>query len=113
MNIVEGTTEKKPAARKAKKAPPAAAANGGKKKEVAAGEFGERPDTLKGRLIALLVKGKPVKVADACQALYGVGNPAPIGGVIKGATIAFEKAGARLVKEGTGPEATLTFSRKK
>ena len=77
-----------------------------------AGEFGERADTLKGQLMALLVKGKPVRIADAKKALYGAGNPAPIGGVIRGAEAAFEKAGCKLLKEGKGEAATLTFARK-
>ncbi len=97
---------KKTKAAASKKAPPAPA-----KVEAGKGEFGEKPDTNKGKLIALLVKGKPVKVSDAEKAIYGGPNKA-IAGVIIGATMAFEKAGCQLIREGRGADATLTFSRK-
>ena len=61
MSITEGTTEKKPVAKKARKAAPRPS----RPKVPDAGEFGERPDTLKGKLMAMLVKGKPVRIADA------------------------------------------------
>lgn len=103
MNPQSVVLPEAPASKKAKRLPV--------KKTTAKVSIPAKAGTNKAALLELLTKnaGKPVDLVEMIRKVYGSPDGKGIEGVIIGATIAAEKAGHKIVKEGRGKTATYTL----